>query len=61
MTGPDIAAARAALGMTQAEFATALGYSGKRHVRKWERGEAIMPGRTVTALRQLMANKGVSV
>lgn len=50
MTPDEFAAARAALGMTQAQLAAAL-ESDLRTVRRWEAGERAIPGPVRVALR----------
>lgn len=54
MTPDEIRTARLSLGMTQEQFAHALGYHGRHHVGKWENGKLRMTKRTVAAVRLLM-------
>lgn len=44
MTPADLKSARKALGLSQAEFARAVGVASDRTVRKWEDGERDIPG-----------------
>lgn len=53
MTGDELKTERERLGMTQEEFAKALGYSGARAVRWWESGKVKVPRHIPLALGQL--------
>lgn len=44
MTSADLKSFRRALGLTQSEFARAVGVRNHRTVRKWECGEQDIPG-----------------
>lgn len=44
MTPADLRSARQSLGLSQAEFARAVGVASDRTVRKWEDGERDIPG-----------------
>jgi DNA-binding transcriptional regulator YiaG len=58
-TGEQVAAARAALGLTQAELAASLelgvGGNGKDTVRNWERGHRPITGPARVAIRFMLA------
>lgn len=57
MTPTDLRTAREALGMSQAEFAEALGYSGphtRAKVSAWEGGRIPIPARVLVALPMLV-------
>ena len=54
MTGAEIRAAREEMGLTQAELAKALGYSGGRKVQDIEAGRRNMGGPPTVLLRKLL-------
>ena len=54
MTPDQLRTFRKSLGLSQAEFARAVGVSSDRTVRKWEDGERDIPG-PVEALSDLAA------
>lgn len=58
MTADDFHAARAALGLTQAQMAVAL-ESDLRTIQRWEGGERSIPGPVRVALRLLMNKEGI--
>jgi len=54
MTGPELRAAREALGLTQSELAAHLGYSQQREISRLE-ARAEVPGPVAVAMRAMLA------
>ena len=57
MTPQQFRTARLALGLSAEKMAIALGVSGGRTVRKWERGDNKIPGPVEFAMRFLVREK----
>lgn len=56
MTPAELKIMRKSLGLSQAEFARAVGVASDRTVRKWEDGEREIPGPVLTILGMIDGN-----
>ena len=59
MTGTDLKALRLRLGMSAAKFAAFLGVAEQRTIRRWEAGEAPIPGPVALLMRGIGASAAV--
>lgn len=55
MTPAEIAAARATLGLTQAQLSAVMGLRGPATISEWERGREAIGGSNVRLLRAYLA------
>ena len=55
MTPAEIAAARATLGLTQAQLAAVMGLRGQAAVSEWEAGKRTPGGQSVRLIRAYLA------